>query len=414
MRIYYFCLFTVFSSLSICAQDFPRNFESEHFVQTVFANMNEAGIDISQNIEWVFEFSHSDSLELATLIEFHAQSNQHIKMGTIKMGTIADNTARIQLEGLYLVEILDINQFSEQSLLKKIQSYQKMFEKASIQLVGVGYVMPEDSLNRSPSTHEPLNVSPSGQMLKLIDKLTRKPIAYASIGIAGKEIGTVSNIDGKFSLTIPQTHILDTITISCIGYEAIQIPVKIFQRTGEFHLTSKARMLNEVAIQAKSKAKAITLGIKNVSGNSLGFIQGKGAGAGAEAARLMKYNRKVPLYLNEVSIYVENTTEQSIQLLVNIYTQDSITGLPQRNLMQEPLLVTSEMNKGWLTVNLNKQQIIISQPFFVAFQWIDTNTKSPYIALKGNLGYQRSVTMGSWIKSSTFSWAIKAKGIVLK
>jgi len=416
MRIYYFCLFAVLLSLSIRAQDSPENFGSEDFVQTVFANMHDAGVDSSQKIEWIFEFSHSDSLVLATLFTSYTHSNQNIQIGTIKKGMINDNNLRNKLEGLYLIEISHLNRFSEQKLFKKIHSYQKIFKKASIKLVGVGYTMPEvmtDSAHFEASfAHKPIKKSPLDQIKRLLDKLTGEPITYANIGITGKAIGTMTNMEGKFSLNIPPIHIFDTIRMSCIGYETIQIPVEAFQKAKEFYLVLKPHVLSEVTIETKAYTKSIILGTKNVTGNSWGFVHGKGGGA--EASRLMKYKGKHPLFLNEVSLYVENRNQKPIKLLVNIYTQDSITGLPKENLMQKPLLVTSEMNEGWLTVNLNKQELILNQSFFVAFQWIDENTKNPFIALKGNSGYQRSASMDSWVQSSTFSWAIKAKGTILK
>ena len=70
--------------------------------------------------------------------------------------------------------------------------------------------------------------------------------------------------------------------------------------------------------------------------------------------------------------------------------------------------------KGWFVANLNNQQIIIDHSFFVSFQWVNDIVNEPVIAIKGNSGYQRAISMGKWVESSTFSWVIKATGTILE
>ncbi|RXQ91560.1 carboxypeptidase-like regulatory domain-containing protein [Ancylomarina salipaludis] len=60
---------------------------------------------------------------------------------------------------------------------------------------------------------------------RILDKRNKKALAYASIGIRGKTIGTISNVDGEFLLNIQAEHFNDTLVISFIGLKNTEIPL---------------------------------------------------------------------------------------------------------------------------------------------------------------------------------------------
>lgn len=53
---------------------------------------------------------------------------------------------------------------------------------------------------------------------KVVDRETGKPIPFASIGLEGLPRGTSSNIDGEFSLVVPDTF---SIKVTCLGYKSV-------------------------------------------------------------------------------------------------------------------------------------------------------------------------------------------------
>lgn len=60
---------------------------------------------------------------------------------------------------------------------------------------------------------------------KIVDREEKDVLPYTSISVVGRNIGTLSNIDGEFELKIPGTMGNDTIAISCLGYKQYHIPV---------------------------------------------------------------------------------------------------------------------------------------------------------------------------------------------
>ncbi len=58
----------------------------------------------------------------------------------------------------------------------------------------------------------------------VLDKGIHQPLEAATIGIKGNSIGTISNANGEFRLTLPDSLSNDTISISHVGYLPVQLP----------------------------------------------------------------------------------------------------------------------------------------------------------------------------------------------
>ena len=82
------------------------------------------------------------------------------------------------------------------------------------------------------------------------DKVTRRPIEYATITVVDHNIGTVSNADGEFSLKIPLSIKAAFVECSHIGYYSFRIPVKGENISNvEVTLTAYAAALSDVIIR---------------------------------------------------------------------------------------------------------------------------------------------------------------------
>jgi len=400
-------------SISSRAQIPSRDLSTKAFVRSIFHRILEQGMDTTKSIKWTYEFADQDSLLLSTVMTHFVKKQKDSKINDIILGTIKDNNPRRKLEGSYIIEIEQSSILTQNDLLKKIKGFQKTFKKTPIEFVGAGFYaeVSESSLNTTPLLKEAsLNVNTKTFKGQVSDSKTNAKIPFVSIGIIDADIGTVSDEEGNYSLEIPKKCAKDTLTISCIGYETQHIPILTIGNKEKIQLNPTSKVLNEVLVESTSFSKKIDLGIQKTSGHQFGFVNGKGAGA--EAARLMKLKKDTKIFLNEVAVFVDS--DSPIEFLVNIYEQDNITGLPGNIIMTKTLHVTSKSMKGWFVANLNNQQIIIDHSFFVSFQWVNDIVNEPVIAIKGNSGYQRAISMGKWVESSTFSWVIKATGTILE
>lgn len=62
----------------------------------------------------------------------------------------------------------------------------------------------------------------------VVDERKENPIPYCNIGILGKAVGTMTNLNGQFVINIPEKYKADTLSFSSIGFEAFYIPMKNF------------------------------------------------------------------------------------------------------------------------------------------------------------------------------------------
>lgn len=94
----------------------------------------------------------------------------------------------------------------------------------------------------------------NGQKLTLsarvLDNETQEPLTYASIGIKGKPIGTISNLNGEFDFHFPAEYRNELLIISMIGYENFEAPIwSLLENDSKVILMSKSTtVLPEIVV----------------------------------------------------------------------------------------------------------------------------------------------------------------------
>lgn len=79
---------------------------------------------------------------------------------------------------------------------------------------------------------------------KVLDAQTSRPIAFASIGILGKPLGTVTNTDGRYEFIVPRTMMKDTLFVSNLGYFNFKVALRDIKNTRNFYILLKTRVYN--------------------------------------------------------------------------------------------------------------------------------------------------------------------------
>nr|WP_246601759.1 carboxypeptidase-like regulatory domain-containing protein [Hymenobacter profundi] len=91
------------------------------------------------------------------------------------------------------------------------------------------------------------------------DATTGAAVSFASVGIRGTALETVTNLAGEFALFVPVAHARDTVQISCLGYGAARRALAaqpVGQRL-EVELAPQDQLLGEVLVRAPLSAEAI-------------------------------------------------------------------------------------------------------------------------------------------------------------
>lgn len=103
---------------------------------------------------------------------------------------------------------------------------------------------------------------------RILNKKNKKALAYASIGVRGKPIGTISNIDGEFLFNIQSEYFNDTLTVSFIGFKTTEIPInKIIDDEVNVELIENLISLQEVVIRNTDPLALLRSSINNFNQN---------------------------------------------------------------------------------------------------------------------------------------------------
>ena len=232
---------------------------------------------------------------------------------------------------------------------------------------------------------------------KVVDARGGQGVAYVNIGIPGKNVGTVSDANGYFSLAIASNHLNDTLLFSCIGYEAVRVPVVLLRELNmAVVLTPKVAELKPVQVEA-SKLKEKYFGIFTESAMvQAGFSENV---LGKECGVLM--STKQTALLDQVQINFGKCTYDSVYFRLNVY-QETDSGRFV-NILREPLLFAfSKVELAeTLAIDVRPYQLEVIGNFMISVEYMrDLGPGTLYFKSKLNKSsYIRPTSQAEWVKA---------------
>ncbi len=235
---------------------------------------------------------------------------------------------------------------------------------------------------------------------KLLDSEST-PIGYVNIGIVGKNVGTVSDENGTFTLKLDNQYDEDTLKFSIIGFKNLEFVVKNFKKEYlakkniELRLEKSITNLKEITVKPKEYKTKI---LGNTS-NSTSFIAGfESNDLGSEIGTVMKI-KKSPTFIENVNFNIASNKYDSVTFRVNIYKMEN--GVPTENILTEPMYITATKNTRTLTVDLKRHNLVVEGDFFVSIEWIK-NFKGRDLYFCGGVlnadSFYRKTSQGAWKK----------------
>ena len=240
---------------------------------------------------------------------------------------------------------------------------------------------------------------------QVIDAATEEPLPYVNIGLVNQNIGTVTDEAGYFVLEVPGNGYADaTLRFSMIGFEPQDFTLQEYrdQKILTIPLQEKATALEEVVLTTKrNKYQTKILGNKTTSqliyaafttnklGNEMGFLV---------------RGRKNPMILKKFNVSLVENDYGTIRFRLNFY--DLKDGLPNETLLNENIIVETDIQSGIVSKDLTPYEIVIDQDFFVAIEWIEDLGPGKLFFSGGFFGsplIAREVSQGTWSKVGSAS-----------
>lgn len=210
----------------------------------------------------------------------------------------------------------------------------------------------------------------------VVDQKNSHPLAYVSVGILNKPIGTVADTTGQFMFSVGPENLTDTIKLSLVGYTPLKIilkdymagagqPVKLSEKTeqlSEVTITNVTGSINAeiVGREAVSKAVQVSIHNKKTADETIG----------SEMGMLYHPTRRNGL-IRDFNFYISANNFNFIKFRINIYAVKN--GLPDTLISNKQIFTTVDNFKtGWCKINLEPWHIRVSGDFIVTVQWIES------------------------------------------
>ena len=205
----------------------------------------------------------------------------------------------------------------------------------------------------------------------VIDKSTSLPLPYANVGIIGKNQGTLSNLEGWFSIALDQSNSSDSVTVSMLGYKSQSIAVKLIDEDSvTIRLEEAPLLLDDVVIKARKNFRKQHIGwMTQIKDGTLPTDTSK---VGASAVMLME-TKGAPFVLDYFLLRITYNNKDTFKLRLRVYEVDQETGGPGKDILGRQIFLTGQKRIGWAKVDLRSLKVVIpNQKFFIGVEWIET------------------------------------------
>lgn len=242
---------------------------------------------------------------------------------------------------------------------------------------------------------------------------TMEPLAYVNIGIRDTEIGTISDKNGNFVLTINKDISLNELVIfSHIGFETIELSLKNLSKQNEILLVPSINELNEVVlIPPKTWTKKIGRTSKGAGMMHVSFYSTYEKEINIELGREkgMLFDIKNDCRLDNLNFCISGNEFKSVKFRMNIYTLKE--GVPDENLLDKNIII--EIKDGqtdWFQFDLKPYEIYLAKELnqvAITLTWLESEKMDeknwrfsfyaamlPYFTM-----FNRDKSMASWTKS---------------
>ncbi len=236
-----------------------------------------------------------------------------------------------------------------------------------------------------------------------------KKLEYVNIGIFKKNIGTISDENGLFTITFDKSFLKDSLTFSYVGYKNLSIKIEDIRLTNqkEFILIEQPTVLKEVLISSK-KRKIKKLGTTSYVSMVAGYVWSKDNENRDIFEHAKFLNIKKPSKILNLNLNMFNVFADSTMLRLNFYSIKD--NLPDKKINTENIVLNRKIVNGWNQFDLSEFDLKFDKPVFITFEYIPKSKteREPYRLSGQFLGkhIRRTSSLGTWKMNKGLSMAM--------
>lgn len=226
------------------------------------------------------------------------------------------------------------------------------------------------------------NITISGT---ITDSKNQQPVPFATLGIKGKNIGTVADENGVFNFIIDSNKVSaeENLIVSSIGYEPSVISLTKFKAGKQnISLVPSSHSLQTVTIKPqkyKTKVFGRTSSSTMMTANMYTEQNHISDVLGKEQATIISIDKNC--FIRDFNMNVASNRFQSVKFRLNFYSVKN--GLPDQLIVDKDIQFDVTEKHGWVKVDLMQYNIFLTgyNKVAVGIQWIksvrtDTTARS--------------------------------------
>lgn len=211
-----------------------------------------------------------------------------------------------------------------------------------------------------------------------------RPVAFATVGIKGKAIGSTADESGHFAFAVPTTLPgTDSVIISCIGFRALRLTVgQLRQAEAVWRLQPQVQTLSEVRVR-HARLKPAILGRDAEGGLAAWSTNSRDTSVAVvsdERAREMLTVLPVrrSCYIDSFRVYISHNDFKPVRFRFTLYR--IVDGQPAQSLLTDDIqFVLPSQRTGWIGLDLRPYNIELrrGQTIAAGFQWLAGERLNP-------------------------------------
>lgn len=195
---------------------------------------------------------------------------------------------------------------------------------------------------------------------------TGQPVSYALITEPQHRFGTYADVQGQFTARIPAE--VDTLLISCVGFENRLLPLARLSDTTVYQLHPKSNVLAEVVVRGRKPRLATVGAVRKRSP----IVWGNCSGRNIEFALYVRNANGIRGYLQRVSYLIARGGVPTAPFRVRVYANTD--GEPGEDMLPQSVVTSARRGNTWCEIDLSRYQIAFpKEGLFIAMEWLPTD-----------------------------------------
>jgi hypothetical protein len=235
---------------------------------------------------------------------------------------------------------------------------------------------------------------------KVLSNDTKSGIAFVNVGIIGRNVGTVTDGSGNYTITLDNINDKDSLRFSMIGYESKSFLISQFKADSvkNVYMVPRNYFLTEVKIVSQ-RTHQIRLGMPVTSDALKSGFESNDLGS---ELGIKVYARK-QVVLKQININVAICTYDSVVYRINIYQVVNKTDF--KNILIEPIYISFSKDKiaKAISLDLLKYSIRIEGDVLIALELFKDLGEGRLLfntQFFTGITYHRKTSEGRWTQSS--------------